>query len=190
MKSRRKPKLALMIFLLFPNLLLFIKLLCVYLPKDFFFFLSHLTVYYGFISLEMGAAGSLINGLKSCFCQNQTKKQNPNTHKTFCFHISKTSTISLWASLKNAPISLSVSAKGILYPVVSRADVHSWVMARTQPASMREGDRDSPRKAEQILTSKCTWQINGANQTRHKKLGPAHRDLSCFYTAVFFLDAF
>lgn len=121
----------------------------------------------------------------------ESKKQNPNTHKTFCFCFSKTSTISLWASLKNdAPISCSISAKGVLYPVVPRADVHSWVMARTQPAAMREGGRNGPRKAEQILTSKCTWQINGANQTRHKMLGPAHKDLSCFYTAIFFLDAF
>lgn len=72
MNSRWKPKLGLMIFLLYPNLLLFIKLLWIHLSKGFFFFL--LSVYYSFISLEMGAAGSLINGLKSCFCQNQTKK--------------------------------------------------------------------------------------------------------------------
>lgn len=41
-------------------------------------FVFWLTVYYGFISLEMGAAGSLINGLKSCFCQNKTKKRKPS----------------------------------------------------------------------------------------------------------------
>lgn len=74
MNSREKPKLALMTFLLFHNLLLFIKLLWIHLSKNFFFFFFWLTVYYSFISLEMGAAGSLINGLKSCFCQNQTNK--------------------------------------------------------------------------------------------------------------------
>lgn len=76
-----------MIFLLFsqPSFIYEIALL---IPSKglFFFLLSHLTVYYGFISLEMGAAGSLINGLKNCFCQNQRNKtQIPTKPSVFVF---------------------------------------------------------------------------------------------------------
>lgn len=83
----------------------------------------------------------------------------------------------------DAPVS-AVSAKGLFYPVVPRAEVRHWVMKRTQPAALeskgswvwsREGQRDGPRKAEQILTLKCAGQINGGNEPRCKKLGPAHR---------------
>lgn len=69
MDSRGKSKLALMIFHSLPPTasdLLFMKLVWVHLSNDFFW----LTVYYVFISLEMAAAGSLINGSKSCFCQS------------------------------------------------------------------------------------------------------------------------
>lgn len=42
-----------------------------------------------------------------------------------------------------------------------------------------EGEREREtvlRKAEQILTPKCAGQINGVNEPRRMKLGPAHRD--------------
>ena len=101
-----------------------------------------------------------------------------------------------------APVSPSVSAKEFLYPVMPRAEVRHWVMNRTQPATLEskgswgmvegERERDSPRKAEQILTLKYAGQINGVNKPRCMKLGPAHKDwqLSCFHTAIFYLDAF
>jgi len=57
-------------FFFFPTLFYLLNHSELRLPKDTF----PLVVYYTFISLEMGAAGSLINGLKSCFCQHQTNK--------------------------------------------------------------------------------------------------------------------
>lgn len=132
--SRGKPKLTLIIFLLFPNLLLFIKLLWIHLSKDFFFWL---TVYYSFISLERGTAGSLINGWKAASSRIKIIKNPLDIHEPFCFSISKTSTISLRASLKSdTPVSLGISAKGFLYPVMPRAEVHHWIMNRTQPAAL------------------------------------------------------
>lgn len=75
-----------------------------------------------------------------------------NICKLFCFIIPKPSNISLGASLKSdAPVSLSVSAKGFLYPVMPRAEVCHRVMSRNQPAAleskgswgMGEGGRDA-----------------------------------------------
>lgn len=151
MDSRGKSKLALMIFhSLSPTAsdLLFMKLVWVHLSNDFFW----LTVYYVFISLEMAAAGSLINGSKSCFCQSQTNKKPLSIHKAFCFSISKTSTISLKASLKSdAPVPLSVSTKGFFYPVVPGAEVPHWVMDRTQPAALESKGRERERKRDVVL---------------------------------------
>lgn len=73
--SRGKSKLALMIFLSLPPLPhIFYLLNCSGCTFQIFFLL---TIYCIFISLEMAAAGSLINGSKSCFCQSQTNK-NPS----------------------------------------------------------------------------------------------------------------
>lgn len=142
MNSRGKPKLALMIFLLFfPCRLLFIKLLWIHLSKAFFW----LTVYYIFISLEMGAAGSLINESKSCFCQIQTNNPPP-------IAISPLVLAFLKQALFPSAVFLGVSAKVCLHPAMPRAEVRHWVMSRTQPAaleskgscSMIEGETDSP----------------------------------------------
>lgn len=132
----------------------------------------------------MAAAGSLINGSKSCFCQSQTNKNPSVSISLFVSAFSKTSTISLKASLKrDAPVPLSVSTKGFFYPVMPRAEVPHWVMNRTQPAALeskgreRERERCGFRKAEKFLTPKCAGQTSGVNEAKCMKLGPAHRDL-------------
>lgn len=54
---------------------------------------------------------------------------------------------------------------------------------RARAEKERERERCGLRKAEKIFTPKCAGQINGVNEAKCMKLGPAHRDLQlpCSY---------
>lgn len=75
-----------------------------------------------------------------------------------------------------------------------RAEVHHWVMSRTQPAALESKgrERDGLSKAEQILIPKYAGQINGVNEAKCMKLRLAALLLpySCFLPRYFLNSSF
>lgn len=179
MDSRGKSKLALMIFLSLP-------LPC---PQPFIYYsalgapFKGLFLAYCLLYLHQpwnGSCRQLDKWIEKLLLPESNQQKPLSIHKPFCFSISKTSTISPRTSLKSdAPVPLIVSTKGLFYPVMPRAEVHHWVMNRTQPAALeskgreRERERDGLRKAEQILIPKYAGQINGVNEAKSMKSGLA-----------------
>lgn len=169
MNSGGKPKLALMIFLLFPNLLLFMKWLWIHLSKDFFFFSSWLTVYYSFISLEMGPAGSLINGLKCSFCQNQTNKTPPISINSFVLVFLKQALFPSehhWRVTQQYPsvfqqrnFCMQLRRWGQKFVTGSRTGLSCSIAEWGQPgyAGGGERERDSPKEGWANLDSEMCW---------------------------------
>lgn len=145
MDSRGKSKLALTIFLsLSPLPLIFYLLNCswVHLSNDFFW----LTVYYVFISLEMAAAGSLINGSKSCFCQSQTNK---NLSVSISLFVSAFLKQALFPSPKSdAPVAPS-SNKGIF--LSSDAQGRSFSLGQEQDSACRSGEQEQRKRERDVV---------------------------------------
>lgn len=134
-KSRRKLKFAWLVFLLFPNLILFIKSLWIMPSKGHFSPCCLLYLHQPW----NGSCRQLDKWIEKLLLP-AWNKQNPNIHKTFCFRNAKTSTISLWAALKNdVPVSLTV------YRVFSSscAQSRSSLLRRGQDSACSSGSRGS-----------------------------------------------